>query len=171
MHSSSWCSNARSWARAGFKSRNPKSTIKAYAYFLRISILLIYLKPTYIQVSWCKLEATVSDPKDINPFSETDPEAPKEVPPLTVMSLSVRTIVNHKENKREVVCATARTWHNSEPICFETISSSAEPSFFQYKLMILHLQRGYLAAFIPSSDLSTDFRLTSRYAPSRIVKA
>ena len=65
------------------------------------------------QVSWCKLEVTVSDPKDINPFSETDPEAPKEVPPLTVMSLSVRTIVNHKENKCEVVCATARIWYNS----------------------------------------------------------
>ncbi|KAJ7460715.1 DNA polymerase family B-domain-containing protein [Mycena latifolia] len=62
--------------------------------------------------SWCKLEATVSDPKDINPFPETDQNAPKDTPPLTVMSLSVRTIVNHQENKREVVCATARTWHN-----------------------------------------------------------
>jgi DNA polymerase alpha subunit A len=71
----------------------------------------------------------VSDPKDINPFSETDPEAPKEIPPLTVMSLSVRAIVNHKENKREVVCATARIWHNSEPVCFETVCSSAESSF------------------------------------------
>jgi len=55
----------------------------------------------------------VLDPKDINPFAETDSEAPKEMPPLTVMSLSVRTIVNHKENKREVVCTTARIWHNS----------------------------------------------------------
>ncbi|KAG5716236.1 DNA polymerase alpha catalytic subunit [Termitomyces sp. T112] len=63
-------------------------------------------------VSWCKLEATVSDPKDINPFSETDPHAPREMPSLTVVSLSVRTIVNHQENKREVVCATARIWHH-----------------------------------------------------------
>jgi DNA polymerase alpha subunit A len=63
----------------------------------------------------------VPDPKDTNPFSETDPEAPKEVPPLTVMSSSVRIIVNHKENKREVVRATARIWHNSAPICFEMI--------------------------------------------------
>ncbi|KAJ7282017.1 DNA polymerase family B-domain-containing protein [Mycena rebaudengoi] len=62
-------------------------------------------------VSWCKLEATVSDPKDINPFPDS-PDAPKETPPLTVMSLSVRTIVNHQENKREVVCTTARIWHN-----------------------------------------------------------
>jgi DNA polymerase alpha subunit A len=64
------------------------------------------------QVSWSKLEATATDPKDINPFPETDVDAPKEVPPLTVMSLSIRTIMNHKENKREVVCASSRTWNN-----------------------------------------------------------
>ncbi|KAI0358255.1 hypothetical protein OH77DRAFT_1256462 [Trametes cingulata] len=63
-------------------------------------------------VSWCKVEATVSDPKDINPFSETDPDAPREMPPLTVVSLSMRTIVNHLENIREIVCATARIWSN-----------------------------------------------------------
>ncbi|KAL0953645.1 hypothetical protein HGRIS_004849 [Hohenbuehelia grisea] len=63
-------------------------------------------------VSWCKLEVTVSDPKDINPFPESDPDAPKDIPPLTVMSLSVRTIVNHKENNREIVCATARIWNS-----------------------------------------------------------
>ncbi|KAK7031479.1 DNA polymerase [Favolaschia claudopus] len=62
--------------------------------------------------SWCKLEVTVTDPKDINPFPDTDVNAPKEAPPLTVMSLSIRTIVNHHENKREVVCVTARIWHN-----------------------------------------------------------
>ena len=55
------------------------------------------------------------DPKDINPFPETDTEAPRDLPPLTVMSLSVRTVVNHKDNKREVVCATARIWANSKP--------------------------------------------------------
>ncbi|KAF8196860.1 DNA polymerase family B-domain-containing protein [Mycena galopus ATCC 62051] len=62
--------------------------------------------------SWCKLEVIVTDPKDINPFAETDATAPKDTPPLTVMSLSVRTIVNHHENKREVLCTTARIWHN-----------------------------------------------------------
>lgn len=58
----------------------------------------------------------MSDPKDINPFPETDSDAPKDMPPLTVMSLSVRTVVNHKENKREVVCASARIWTNSESV-------------------------------------------------------
>ena len=66
------------------------------------------------QVSWCKVEATVSDPKDIRPISDRDPTAPKANPPLTVMSLSIRTIVNHKANHREIVCATARIWSNSE---------------------------------------------------------
>jgi len=58
----------------------------------------------------------VSDPKDINPFPETDTEAPRDMPPLTVMNLSVRTVVNHKANKREVVCATARIWSNSKSV-------------------------------------------------------
>ncbi|KAJ7230554.1 DNA polymerase family B-domain-containing protein [Mycena pura] len=62
--------------------------------------------------SWCKLEATVTDPKDVKPFSDTDDTAPKDTPPVTVMSLSIRTVVNHQENQREVLCATARTWHN-----------------------------------------------------------
>ncbi|THV05329.1 DNA polymerase alpha catalytic subunit [Dendrothele bispora CBS 962.96] len=75
----------------------------------------IHIKNPIIEhkgVSWCKLEATVNDPKDFNPASESDPNAPKDMPSLTVMSLSVRTIVNHRENKKEVVCAAARTWHN-----------------------------------------------------------
>ncbi|KAF5362489.1 hypothetical protein D9756_002711 [Leucocoprinus leucothites] len=64
-------------------------------------------------VSWCKLEVTVSDPKDINPISESsDPTLPRDTPPLTIMSLSVRSIVNHQHNKREVVCTTSRTWQN-----------------------------------------------------------
>jgi len=34
------------------------------------------------------------------------------MPPLTVMSLSVRSIVNHHDNKQEIVCTTSRTWQN-----------------------------------------------------------
>ncbi|KXN86712.1 DNA polymerase alpha catalytic subunit [Leucoagaricus sp. SymC.cos] len=62
--------------------------------------------------SWCKLEVTVSDPKDINPISESDPDLPKDTPPLTIMSLSIRSIVNHHDNKREIVCTSSRTWQN-----------------------------------------------------------
>jgi DNA polymerase alpha subunit A len=79
------------------------------------NLFMIILSSSYMhKVSWCKLEVTVGDPKDFKPASESDANAPKDMPPLTVMSLSVRTIVNHRENKREIVCATARTWHNSK---------------------------------------------------------
>ncbi|KIJ65181.1 hypothetical protein HYDPIDRAFT_27902 [Hydnomerulius pinastri MD-312] len=59
-------------------------------------------------ISWCKLEASVSDPKDVIPMGDGAPEPP----PLTIMSLAVRTVVNHRENKREVVCVTGRIWRD-----------------------------------------------------------
>lgn len=62
------------------------------------------------QTTWCKIEFSVASPKLVNPVSESDPTAPKEVPPMTMMSLSLRSIVNHRENKTEILCATARTW-------------------------------------------------------------
>ena len=67
----------------------------------------------FSQISWCKVEATVSDPKDFNPFSDLDDTAPKDMPPLTIASLAVKTVVNNVNNTQEVVCVTARTWVNS----------------------------------------------------------
>ncbi|PWN51312.1 hypothetical protein IE53DRAFT_386318 [Violaceomyces palustris] len=65
-------------------------------------------------LSWCKLEVTVDDPKDVSPFADGDSNAPTGAPPLTIMSISSRTVVNHKENKREVVAVSARTWHDTQ---------------------------------------------------------
>ncbi|KAG9309455.1 hypothetical protein JVU11DRAFT_10424 [Chiua virens] len=59
-------------------------------------------------ISWCKLEARVSDPKDVLPMGDTAPEPP----PLVIMSLAVRTVVNHRENKREIVCVSGRVWRD-----------------------------------------------------------
>ncbi|KAG6329610.1 hypothetical protein ID866_9478, partial [Astraeus odoratus] len=59
-------------------------------------------------ISWCKLEASVTDPKDVMPMGDGAPEPP----PLTVMSLAVRTVVNYQENKREVVCVSGRIWRD-----------------------------------------------------------
>lgn len=56
----------------------------------------------------------MADPKHLNIFSDVDENAPKDTPPYNVMSLSLKTIVNHQENKREVVCAAVRTWPNSK---------------------------------------------------------
>lgn len=60
--------------------------------------------------TWCKVEFTVKEPKNVNPFDEGDPAAPKAPPPLTIMSIALRTIVNHRENKTEILVATTRTW-------------------------------------------------------------
>ncbi|KAI6139794.1 hypothetical protein BKA82DRAFT_955077 [Pisolithus tinctorius] len=59
-------------------------------------------------ISWCKLEANVSSPKDVSPMGDGAPEPP----PLTIMSLAVRTVLNHQENKREIVCVSGRIWRD-----------------------------------------------------------
>ncbi|UZJ56615.1 hypothetical protein CBS101457_005935 [Exobasidium rhododendri] len=61
-------------------------------------------------LSWCKVELSVDDAKFVNPFADTDNDAPRDTPPLNIMSISARTIVNHRENKREIVTIAARTW-------------------------------------------------------------
>ncbi|EST08774.1 Zinc finger, DNA-directed DNA polymerase, family B, alpha [Kalmanozyma brasiliensis GHG001] len=61
-------------------------------------------------ISWCKMEVSIDDPKDISPISDVDTTSPRETPPLTVMSIATRTVVNHKENKQELVAVSARTW-------------------------------------------------------------
>ncbi|KAG8835098.1 DNA-directed DNA polymerase alpha catalytic subunit pol1 [Serendipita sp. 399] len=61
-------------------------------------------------VSWCKLEATVANPDLISPLSD---QILKDMPPLTIMSLSLRTVVNHKDNKREIVCISVRVWEEN----------------------------------------------------------
>lgn len=60
--------------------------------------------------TWCKVEFTVKEPKNVNPIDDADPTGPKEAPPLTMMSIALRTIVNHRENKTEILLATTRTW-------------------------------------------------------------
>lgn len=69
------------------------------------------------QISWTKLEVE-ADQANVSPFSSSDSSAPKDIPRLTVLSLSTRTVVNLKNNKREIVCAAGRVWHNSEPLLF-----------------------------------------------------
>ena len=53
----------------------------------------------------------MADPKDVNPLTDN---SVKDMPPLTIMSLALRTVVNHKENKREIVSIASRIWEESE---------------------------------------------------------
>lgn len=62
------------------------------------------------QASWCKLEIAVSSPGQITPIADGD-AAP---PPLTLMSISLRTLMNQKENKQEIIVASARIYENGE---------------------------------------------------------
>jgi DNA polymerase alpha subunit A len=59
--------------------------------------------------SHCKLEVQVSDPSLITPLSESDN---LEAPPLNVMSLALRTVLNVKDNKQEILAISARIYQN-----------------------------------------------------------
>jgi DNA polymerase alpha subunit A len=58
--------------------------------------------------SWCKLECQVSKPATITPILDSE----LETPPLTLMSLSFRTQLNIKENRQEILVASARVYEN-----------------------------------------------------------
>ena len=59
--------------------------------------------------SWCKFEVQVTSPKSVSVLSESDN---LDAPPLTFMSISLRTTLNIKENKLEILVASARVYEN-----------------------------------------------------------
>jgi DNA polymerase alpha subunit A len=59
--------------------------------------------------SWCKLEALVSKPNNISVLSNSDG---LDAPPMTLMSLSFRTTFNAKDNKQEILMASAMIYDN-----------------------------------------------------------
>lgn len=59
--------------------------------------------------SWCKFECQASKPALIAPVPDSEN---LEMPPLTLMSLSFRTQLNVKENKQEILLASARVYEN-----------------------------------------------------------
>ncbi|KAF2398438.1 DNA polymeras-like protein alpha catalytic subunit [Trichodelitschia bisporula] len=59
--------------------------------------------------SWCKLELAVTQPQLITTTGSSDN---LDAPPLTIMSLALRTSYNPKDNKQEIVIASARFYEN-----------------------------------------------------------
>ena len=59
--------------------------------------------------SWCKFECLATKPGLVSPVSDSEN---LETPPLTLMSLSFRTQHNVKENKQEILIASARVYEN-----------------------------------------------------------
>ncbi|GAA99900.1 uncharacterized protein L969DRAFT_102320 [Mixia osmundae IAM 14324] len=70
-----------------------------------------------IAMSWCKLEVICKEPKDIRPLADVEPdlkngsrERTRETPPLTIVSVSARTIMNHTLDVKEIVSTSLRIW-------------------------------------------------------------
>lgn len=59
--------------------------------------------------SWCKLELQVDKADNIKILGETDN---LDAPPLTLMSLALRTTMNTKDNKNEILMASMRFYEN-----------------------------------------------------------
>lgn len=59
--------------------------------------------------SWCKLEVQVSKPGLVTALGDAED---MEAPPLTLMSISLRTTLNVKDNKQEILMASARIYEN-----------------------------------------------------------
>ena len=64
---------------------------------------------TVNNASWCKLECSVAKPATITPIPESEN---LETPRLTLMSLALRTQYNVKDNKQEILVASARIYEN-----------------------------------------------------------
>ncbi|ORZ24563.1 DNA polymerase family B-domain-containing protein [Absidia repens] len=62
--------------------------------------------------TWCKAEFLVNNPKMCNPYRDANGNAPKEIPPLVIMSLSLRTVLNKQKNANEIVAASALVCKN-----------------------------------------------------------
>jgi DNA polymerase alpha subunit A len=59
--------------------------------------------------SWCKLEVQVGKPNNISVLSASDN---LDAPPMTLMSLSLRTRFNATDNKQEILMASAMVYDN-----------------------------------------------------------
>lgn len=67
-------------------------------------------------LTWCKAEFSVDDAKFVSPATQDANEAGGGAsdPPLTITSLSMRTVHNHAANKREIVAVSLRTWSDAQ---------------------------------------------------------
>ena len=64
---------------------------------------------TLKNASWCKYELEVISPKTIEVLKDAEN---LEAPPLTIMSIALRTTMNVKENKQEILLASTRVYEN-----------------------------------------------------------
>ncbi|KAL5228947.1 hypothetical protein ABZP36_017212 [Zizania latifolia] len=75
--------------------------------------------PATQRVSWCKFEVTVDCPKDISVLMTSNT---LEVPPVVVVAVNLKTIINEKHNMHEIVSASVICCHRVKidgPMCSE----------------------------------------------------
>ncbi|CAG8622841.1 65_t:CDS:10, partial [Paraglomus brasilianum] len=68
--------------------------------------------PTDTNISWCKTEIIVEDPKDIDILKDTNDSAYQNPPPVTIMCFSLRTVMNPTKKVNEIVIASALVFRN-----------------------------------------------------------
>ncbi|PWA66889.1 DNA polymerase alpha catalytic subunit [Artemisia annua] len=64
------------------------------------------------RVSWCKFEVTVDCSKDIK--VATNPENTREIPPVIVTAINLKTVINQKQNTNEVASASVVCCHKAK---------------------------------------------------------
>ncbi|CAG8790518.1 16026_t:CDS:2, partial [Cetraspora pellucida] len=82
-------------------------------------------------VSWCKYELFVKNSKNVNPLKET---IPLKSPPLTIMTLNLRTVMNHKKHTNEIVAFSVRVYPKvflDGPICVKELQALQQTSIRQ----------------------------------------
>ncbi|KAI8319863.1 hypothetical protein GQ54DRAFT_22048 [Martensiomyces pterosporus] len=72
------------------------------------------LVDAYNRLSWCRMEFEVDDPKNVSVMDDdcVARSSLARVPPLTTMTLSLKTVMNHKENTNEVVAISMLVHRN-----------------------------------------------------------
>ena len=58
------------------------------------------------------MEVQVNNPKSIFVLTEVQGAVAKPSPPLVVMSLSLRTVMNHQKRVNEIVCISALVYNS-----------------------------------------------------------
>ncbi|XP_071838856.1 DNA polymerase alpha catalytic subunit-like [Apostichopus japonicus] len=78
-------------------------------------------QPAAQQYSWCKVEAVVMKPDQVSVHTGGTP------PPVVVMAISLKTVVNTKTHQNEVLAVSAMVHHS-----FPVDKTSPKPPFQQY---------------------------------------
>lgn len=79
---------------------------------------------TLPNASWCNFEIAVPSPKAITTLPDSEA---MEAPPVTFMSIALRTVLNVKENKQEILVASARVYKNV------SINDTTQPERLPYQ--------------------------------------